>query len=64
MPDIAMCVNKLCPSRYTCHRFTAIPNSYQSYGGFTVEKGKYFCDYYWDDSNYERREEFEINKDD
>jgi hypothetical protein len=35
MPDITMCKNKLCPSKNTCYRFTAPPDTlWQSYADF------------------------------
>jgi hypothetical protein len=49
MPDIAMCMNGLCPSRETCYRFTAQPNPYrQTYSTFAPEDGKDKCSYYWE----------------
>lgn len=44
MPDIAMCRNASCDSRYTCFRYMAIPNPFgQSYACF--EAGD--CRKYW-----------------
>lgn len=35
MPDISMCINKKCPMKNNCYRFTAKPNEYsQSYSDF------------------------------
>ena len=36
MPDIAMCLDKKCPSRELCYRFIAVANAsgWQSYGSF------------------------------
>lgn len=46
MPDISMCLNKECPSRYTCFRFIARPSDYQYYSEFKVPGGKNRCDSY------------------
>lgn len=34
MPDIAMCVNTLCPLRLLCFRYTARHSEYQSFADF------------------------------
>ena len=34
MPDICKCLNKKCPKRKTCYRFTAKADEYQSYAHF------------------------------
>lgn len=49
MPDIAMCADKDCPSRETCHRFTAKPDEMlQTYGDFR-RGDRERCDHYWPD---------------
>ncbi len=41
MPDITMCMNKECPLRNTCYRYTAIPKDKgQSYAEFNFVNGK------------------------
>jgi hypothetical protein len=48
MPDISMCLNKNCPSRFCCYRYMAKPSEFrQTYGGFTVPEGKKKCDMFW-----------------
>lgn len=42
MPDISLCLNKDCPIKEQCYRFTAIPSNYhQSYTLFEYDNG---CD--------------------
>lgn len=49
MPDISMCLNKNCPLRMKCYRYTAIPDDWQSFCGFAPDQtGK--CDYFWDNA--------------
>lgn len=56
MPDITMCVNKECPLRMKCYRFTAIPiPKRQSFTEYTPINGK--CDGFWDNSG--RRSRFD-----
>ena len=43
MPDISMCKNSSCPSCMKCYRYTAIPDTYQSYGTYIVPVGKKKC---------------------
>lgn len=52
MVDITMCLNKTCPSRNTCYRFTATPSEFaQSYANFEPEHPDLDkCDYYWKDN--------------
>jgi hypothetical protein len=52
MPDVSMCMNKECPLKEKCYRFTATPNEHiQSYGMFEPDKeGK--CDYYLNNKGY------------
>ena len=45
MPDIAMCKNIRCPVRFTCYRFNAEPDVYQSYGEFEFINNN--CQFYW-----------------
>lgn len=54
MPDIALCRNIFCPSKGSCYRYKAIPNDYQSYGGFVVLEGEDKCSYYWEDNTKKR----------
>ena len=35
MPDITMCITKTCPIKESCFRYTAKPNTYQSYSDFS-----------------------------
>lgn len=44
MPDISMCANQSCPSRYKCYRFMAKPSGWQTYSDFIVKKGRVKCD--------------------
>lgn len=47
MADITMCVNKKCPLRMKCHRYTAVPTPYyQSFADYKPVNGK--CDGFWD----------------
>lgn len=46
MPDLALCRNVECPSRWHCYRFIAQPSCHQVYARFTAEKSKDRCDYY------------------
>ena len=63
MPDITMCLNKACPLRHKCYRFTAKPNAdYQSYSTFTfdrfnannggVDEVIYDCEHFVDNALY------------
>jgi len=45
MPDISMCHNKFCPSRFTCYRATAKPSRWQSYCTFD-NKNNNQCEHY------------------
>ena len=55
MPDISMCMNKSCPSKDTCYRFTASPNVWrQSYMDFKVAEGLDKCKSYWQDARTEQ----------
>ena len=47
MPDITLCNTKTCPSRKTCYRFMAIPDTWQSYTDFAPKKGDKKCEHYW-----------------
>ena len=47
MPDISMCVDSLCPSKDYCHRFTAKPGFYQSYGAFNRDYASDKCDMFY-----------------
>ena len=51
MPDISMCLNKKCPVKEQCYRFTAKSSDYQSYSSFEVTSNK-GCKYFWDNSEY------------
>ncbi len=44
MPDLAMCMNKACPSRVTCFRFLAKPGQRQAFMDFRHKGDK--CDNY------------------
>jgi len=56
MPDIAMCDNQTCPSRESCYRFKAIPNTHsQSYMNFNPGKNKKCKDYMKIIKNEKRR---------
>ena len=35
MPDITMCMTRMCPKRNDCYRFTAKPDTLQSYSDYT-----------------------------
>lgn len=50
MPDISMCLNKNCPLRMKCYRYTAIPDKYwQSFADFAPDQtGK--CADFWDNT--------------
>ena len=56
-PDIAMCSNHKCPSRKKCHRFTALPDSWQSYCEFKPGKGKKKCESFYDNKGKNRMED-------
>lgn len=47
MPDITMCWNKTCPSRYKCYRYMAIPSLSQSWSEFVVPKRRVKCNHFW-----------------
>lgn len=52
MPDISMCLNKTCPSKDQCYRFTATPDEHwQSYGGFTPDGDR--CEFFMQDRRVE-----------
>ena len=51
MPDIAMCKNITCPLKTSCYRYTAKPNSWQSYGNFTYDTKNLTCESYWHNQN-------------
>lgn len=62
MPDITMCVNKDCPLRMKCYRFTAVPTPYwQSYTDFKPVNGK--CNGFQDNSGRRSRFDKEQNND-
>ena len=42
MPSFSMCQNFKCKQKYKCLRFTAKPNSYQSYSYFDEDKCEFF----------------------
>ena len=45
MVDISMCMDKTCPRRFHCYRFTAVPNPYaQTYAEFSYYEG---CEAFW-----------------
>ena len=51
MADISMCLNKNCPLRMECYRFTAKANSHrQSYSSyrFEVKERETVCMGYWE----------------
>lgn len=45
VPDITMCANRECPSRMSCHRFTAEPSRRQSFAVFGPNADE--CGHYW-----------------
>lgn len=49
MPDITKCSNNDCPLRHSCYRYQASDSQRQSYAKFefTINAGKYSCNYYW-----------------
>lgn len=48
MPDISMCKNETCPSRFKCYRYQATPSKYlQCYASFAPKDGEDKCDYFW-----------------
>lgn len=47
MPDITMCLNDECPSRWRCHRYTARPSERQSYSKFEPPHGRKTCNEFW-----------------
>lgn len=54
MPDITMCINKECPLRMKCYRFTAVPTlDWQSYAEYKPVNGK--CDSFLDNTGYRSR---------
>lgn len=55
MVDICMCMDKQCPSRVLCYRYTAEPSKYgQSYFGKSPRKKDAMrCDEFWEDSREE-----------
>ena len=57
MPDISMCLNKECPKRNECYRYTAEPNPFrQSYSKFQYQDGDngFACGEFWDNKPYQR----------
>jgi hypothetical protein len=49
MPDIAMCKGDNCPMKEDCYRYTAKPNSYQSYFTSIPFDAMYReCEHFWD----------------
>lgn len=54
MPDITMCLNKLCPNAGTCKRVQSMPSDYQSYADFKYEISVdgIKCDSYWPTHQY------------
>jgi hypothetical protein len=57
MPDIAMCQNEQCPSRWDCHRYMVLPNAHlQQYTDFQPDEGQDHCASYWPLSKRERLE--------
>jgi len=58
MPDISMCVNKDCPLKDSCYRFTAIPDEImQSYSEFQIEDESGECSGFWDNFEYKKEED-------
>jgi hypothetical protein len=52
MADITMCLDKRCPSRTLCYRFTApFERRYQSVADFQRRKGCVRCGSFWDNSS-------------
>ena len=48
MPDISMCMNKACPIKGKCHRYTATHSPYRQSYGYFKPKEDGGCDYFWD----------------
>ncbi len=44
MPDITICVNKICPLRKQCYRYLVMPGRYQSYSHFTYNVEENSCE--------------------
>lgn len=55
MADISMCSDKLCPSAYKCHRFTAPISHWQAMQDFKREKDELKCDDFLDNSQRIKR---------
>lgn len=58
MPDISMCEGQGCPLKDTCYRHTATPSSYlQAYFcDPPYDKEEKTCTFYWDNTEYKRKE--------
>lgn len=61
MSDISMCNSELCMKRESCYRSTATPSKYMqtffTEAPFEIIDGLWCCDYYWDNSSYEKEKE-------
>ena len=47
MPDITMCITRTCPKKEQCYRFTAKPDTLQTYSDFTYLCNKKKENYFW-----------------
>jgi len=47
MPDVTLCRDYTCPSRWTCYRYMAVPDEHQSWSDFEFDRaGRDKCDSY------------------
>lgn len=47
MPDISLCLNRFCPSRELCYRYTAKPDEHwQAYTPFVLQLNEIRCEYF------------------
>jgi len=52
MADISMCMDKKCPMKYDCYRFTAPWNPFRQsvLADSPREEGKFYCPEFWDNT--------------
>ncbi len=61
--DISMCLNRECPSRLRCHRYTADSDwLYQSVMNYKPDKDTGKCKSFWDNEGYRKAKRFEDAK--